>query len=197
MDPRAVTLEGKRVRLRPLAVDDADRLFELSAGDEAIWRLNPESEPDRDEMRRRTEFLVAATAAGTDVAFAQTLAATGEVIGQTTYMAIDRPNGSVEIGRTWLARPHRRTGANTESKYLLMRHAFDDLGANRVWWKTDALNETSRNAILRLGATFEGTLRHHMVTWSGRLRDTVVYSVIRPEWPAVRARLEDRLARRP
>jgi RimJ/RimL family protein N-acetyltransferase len=108
---------------------------------------------------------------------------------------IDKANRRVEIGGTWLGRQWQRTPINTEAKYLMLRHAFDTLDCLRVEFKTDSLNERSRNAILRLGAKEEGILRNHMVTASGRIRHSVYYSIIDSEWPTVRARLEEQLAR--
>jgi RimJ/RimL family protein N-acetyltransferase len=108
-------------------------------------------------------------------------------------MNIDVPNKRVEIGSTWIGRPWQRSAINTEAKYLMMRHAFEVWGCNRVELKTDSLNSKSRNAILRIGAKQEGILRSHMVTWSGRLRDTVYFSVIAPEWPEVKANLEAKM----
>jgi RimJ/RimL family protein N-acetyltransferase len=110
-------------------------------------------------------------------------------------MNIDAANRRVEIGATWLAQSWRRTAINTEAKYLMLRHAFETLGCIRVELKTDALNERSRAAILRIGAREEGTLRQHMLTWSGRLRDTVYFSIIDSEWPGVKASLEAKLKR--
>ena len=110
------------------------------------------------------------------------------------YGALSNDTGRVEIGWTWIARPWQRTALNTEAKYLMLRHAFETLGALRVELKTDALNARSRAAILRIGALEEGVLRKHAVTESGRVRDTVYFSVIDDEWPRVKARLEQMLA---
>ena len=119
----------------------------------------------------------------------------GQVIGSTRFMNIDPANRRLEIGATWIAGPWRRTAVNTEAKYLMLRHAFETLGCIRVELKTDALNQRSRNAIRRVGATEEGTLRQHMITWSGRLRDSVYFSILDSEWPRVKFDLEQKLAR--
>jgi len=132
---------------------------------------------------------------GTELPFVTIERATGVVVGSTRFGNIDRPNRRVEIGWTWVARPWQRTPINTEAKYLMLRHAFEQLGCNRVELKTDALNEQSRAAIRRIGAVEEGILRSHMVTENGRARDTVYYSILRSEWPHVRERLEAKLAR--
>ena len=131
--------------------------------------------------------------AGTALPFATLDAATGEVIGSTRFGNIDLSNRRAEIGWTWLRRDRQRTACNTEAKYLMLRHAFDVLGCIRVELKTDALNQQSRAAILRIGAVEEGILRAHMITASGRLRDSVYYSILDREWPAVRERLEGML----
>jgi RimJ/RimL family protein N-acetyltransferase len=117
----------------------------------------------------------------------------GEVVGSTRYGSVDLDNRRLEIGWTWITPRYQRTAMNTEAKLLLLTHAFERLGANRVELKTDALNQKSRHAIARLGAVEEGTFRKHIVTSSGRVRDTVYYSIIDTEWPAVKARLESRL----
>jgi len=118
----------------------------------------------------------------------------GRVIGSTRFMNIDRVNRRVEIGSTWIALPWQRTAVNTEAKYLMLRHAFEVWKCMRVELKTDALNQKSRNAILRIGAKEEGTLRRHLLTFSGRVRDTVYFSILDDEWAEVKARLEARLA---
>ena len=122
--------------------------------------------------------------------------ATGRPIGSTRFLSIVPEHRRLEIGWTWLGRAWQRTGANREAKLLLLGHAFDQLGANRVEFKTDSRNEPSRTALLGIGATFEGIFRNHMVMPDGPLRHSAYYSVISDEWPAVRARLEASLANR-
>ena len=131
--------------------------------------------------------------AGRALPFATVDRATGTIIGSTRYAAIEPTHRRVEIGWTWLGRAWQRTAANTEAKYLMLRHAFETLGCVRVELKTDALNERSRAAIRRIGAREEGTLRRHMVTSTGRIRDTVYYSILDAEWTQVKAELERRL----
>jgi RimJ/RimL family protein N-acetyltransferase len=121
--------------------------------------------------------------------------ADAKIIGTTRYGAIDRANRSVEIGWTLLSADARRTAANTEAKYLQLRHAFDDLGALRVWLKTDVINERSQRAIERLGAVLEGVIRNERILPGGRIRDAKYYSIIDRDWPQIRARLERLLAR--
>ena len=129
---------------------------------------------------------------GESLVFVTVERASGRMIGSTRFMNIDRANRRVEIGSTWIAPAWQRTAINTEAKYLMIRHAFERWGCIRVELKTDALNEKSRNAILRIGAKEEGTLRRHLVTWTGRVRDTVYFSILDSEWAEVKGRLEGR-----
>lgn len=133
-------------------------------------------------------------AAQLERAFATIDLATGAVVGSTRFMAINRDHRRVEIGFTFLAQRWQRSHANTEAKYLMLRHAFDEWECNRVELITDALNAKSRQAILRLGAKEEGVMRNHMVMRDGRVRDSVLYSIIRAEWPQVRSGLEAKIA---
>jgi RimJ/RimL family protein N-acetyltransferase len=130
---------------------------------------------------------------GESVVFTTVESSSGRVVGSTRFMNIDRNNRRVEIGSTWIAPAWQRTAVNTEAKYLMLRHAFEVWQCLRVELKTDALNHKSRNAILRLRAKEEGTLRRHVVTWTGRVRDSVYFSILDSEWPEVKARLEAKL----
>jgi N-acetyltransferase len=166
-----------------------------AASDQDLWRWTTTQIASMDDMRTYVEAALAAQKEGAALPFATLDASTGDIIGSTRFANIDRANRRVEIGWTWLRRDRQRTGCNTEAKYLMLSHAFDVLGCIRVELKTDALNERSRAAIRRIGGVEEGILRAHMVTASGRLRDTVYYSILSGEWPAVRARLEEMLGR--
>jgi RimJ/RimL family protein N-acetyltransferase len=117
------------------------------------------------------------------------------VVGSTRYMNIDVRNRRLEIGCTWIGKPWQRSAVNTEAKFLMLKHAFEVLSCVRVELKTDFLNDQSRNAILRLGAREEGIFRRHVLTWSGRMRDTVYFSILDDEWPIVMTGLEARLRR--
>jgi N-acetyltransferase len=130
------------------------------------------------------------------VAFATVERASGKVIGSTRFMNIDRANRRVEIGSTWIIPAWQLTTVNTEAKFLMLRHAFEEWRCIRVELKTDALNQKSRKAILRIGAKEEGTLRKHVITWTGRARDSVYFSILDSEWPEVKARLEQKLLSR-
>ncbi len=188
-----VTLEGRHVRLVPMERAHLPALWEV-ARDEELWRWTWNTVRTPADLERYVDVALAQRDAGLALPFVTTDAATGQVIGSTRFGGIEPPHPRVEIGWTWLGRPWQRTAANTEAKYLMLRHAFDALGCLRVELKTDALNERSRRAILRLGAREEGVFRKHGVTGSGRVRDTAWYSIVDDEWPAVRARLEAMLA---
>jgi RimJ/RimL family protein N-acetyltransferase len=189
-----VTLTGKHVRLEPLSMEHAPGLTEVGL-DPDLWRWIPIFVATPEDMRGYLESALRDMAAGTALPFATVDLASGRVAGSTRFMNIDRPNCHVEIGSTWLAAPWRRTAANTEAKYLMLRHAFETLGCMRVELKTDSLNQRSRDAILRIGAKFEGIFRNHMVCYGGRIRHTAWYSIIDSEWPETKARLEEWLAR--
>src|SRR5467141_5214709 len=184
-----VTLEGRHVRLEPLARAHLAGLSEVAL-DEELWRWIPTPVRTREEMAAYIETALNEQEQGTSLPFAIVEKATGRAIGSTRFGNIDRTHHRVEIGWTWVARNWQRTAMNTEAKYLLLEHAFETLGCMRVELKTDSLNERSRAAILRIGAREEGVFRNHMVTASGRIRHTVYFSIIDSEWPAVKARLE-------
>jgi len=189
-----VVLEGRHVRLEPLGREHAARLAPVAADGE-LWRLTREDASTPEELRAYIERALDAQAEGTALPFAIIERESGRAIGSTrfgNYAAVDR---RVEIGWTWVGRPWQRTAVNTEAKLLLLTHAFETLGLRRVELKTDVLNERSRNAILRLGATQEGIFREHIVTMSGRVRDSIWFSILAREWVAVKARLLAALAR--
>jgi RimJ/RimL family protein N-acetyltransferase len=188
-----VTMEGTRVRLEPLTQSHQEALTAIGL-DEEIWRWTSTA-PIRtaEEMAAYIALALAERDGGRALPFATIDRATGRAIGSTRYAAIEPRHRRLEIGWTWLGRAWQRTAANTEAKYLMLRHAFETLGCIRVELKTDALNERSRAAIQRIGAREEGTLRRHMVTSTGRIRDTVYYSILDSEWTQVKAELEGRL----
>jgi RimJ/RimL family protein N-acetyltransferase len=192
MNVEEVTLEGARLRLEPLTRSHHAMLCAVGLDDE-LWRWIPKPVRTAEEMAEYVAFALAEQAAGRALPFAIIDKATGQAIGSTRYGAIEPAHRRVEIGWTWLAKPYHRTAANTEAKYLLLRHAFETLACIRVELKTDSLNERSRAAIRRIGAREEGILRNHMITASGRLRHTVYYSIIAEEWPEVKQGLERRL----
>ena len=191
-----VTLEGSVVLLEPLRREHAGLFWEIAKSDvDEIFRWIPYSMKTPQDFERVIDKGFDEQRRGQSVVFATVERSSGRVIGSTRFMNIDRVNRRVEIGSTWIAPAWQRTGINTEAKYLMLRHAFEVWKCMRVELKTDALNQKSRNAILRIGAKEEGTLRRHLITWSGRVRDTVYFSILDDEWLQVKARLEAMCAR--
>lgn len=193
MDIKPVTLTGRVVRLEPLGETHVPDLAAVGQ-DDSIWAYIPyppvQSEAD---MRAWVLDLLARQAKGTDLPFAVVHLESGRAIGASRYLDIQPANRAVEIGGTWYGRAFQRTAVNTESKYLLLKHAFEDLGCIRVQLKTDRRNERSQRAIERIGAVREGVLRHSMIMPDGYRRDSVYYSILAAEWPGVKARLEGKL----
>lgn len=181
-DPRPLTLEGVHVRLEPLASRHASDLLLAGGGDET-WLYMPipalKTIEDALAMIREAE---AEARAGTEVPFAIVERGSGRAVGSTRFLDLQRPHRALEIGWTWIGPAWRRTAINTECKELLLRHAFEDLGAHRVTLKTDARNVRSQRAIERLGAVREGVLRRHRVCWDGSVRDTVYFGITDEEW---------------
>ena len=195
MDAQPVVLVGERVRLEPIGQQHAWDLYEVGK-DEAIWRYLPRPAfEDLDDARQWIEGCIADRKRGAQIQFAVMHGLEERAIGSTGYLDIDRPNRALEIGMTWYGVDYQRTAVNTECKYLMLRHAFDDLGALRVCLKTDHRNERSQRAIERIGAIRDGVLRNHRIAWDGANRHSVYYSIIDTEWPAVKERLEGMLAR--
>jgi RimJ/RimL family protein N-acetyltransferase len=193
-DGLSVPLEGELVRLEPLRPDHEDALFAASR-DREIWRWLTGSLPTRADLRGWLEWSVAETEAGREAAFATILRATGEPVGSTRYLALRPVHRGLEIGWTWLGRAAWETGVNVEAKLLMLGHAFERMGCQRVEFKTDARNTRSRRALAAIPAEFEGIHRRHMMMSFGP-RDSAYFSVIADDWPAVRSRLEARLAAR-
>lgn len=187
IDPRPMslepaTLEGRIVRLVPMERSHADALL-AAASFPQLWRwtaTTPMSTPD--EMRAYMDTALGERAAGRALPFVTVELASGEIIGSTRFANVSVNDRRVEIGWSWIRPDRQRTGANSEAKALMLKHAFDVLGALRVEIKADALNARSRAAIERLGGSYEGTLRQHMVVLNGRVRDTVYYSILDTEW---------------
>ena len=193
-DPRPVTLAGEHVRLKALRMEHAPALF--AAGDEEeIWRHVIPRPVGLAGYASYIRWALDQAVLGQQLPFAVLRVADGEVVGTTRYAHIDPPNKTVEIGYTWYGKGARRTPVNTESKYLLMTHAFETLGANRVWLQTDKRNERSQSAIARLGALKEAELRNDRILADGWLRTSVVFGVIAEDWPATKRRLQGFLGR--
>src|SRR6201981_3577901 len=191
-----VTLQESLVRLKPIRREHAELFWAVAKNDlDDIFRWIPYVMKTREDFHTLIDKAFAEQGRGESVVFATVERTSGQTIGSTRFMNIDRANRRVEIGSTWIAPAWQRTAVNTEAKYLMLRHAFEVWGCRRVELKTDALNQRSRNAILRIGAKEEGTLRRHAVTWTGRVRDTVYFSILDDEWPEVKARLKAMRAR--
>ncbi len=189
-----VTLQGSVVRLEPICREHAE-MFWQAAKDalDDIFQWIPYRMRTIEDFEQLVEKALGEQERGDSVAFATVELKSGRVIGSSRFMNIDRANRRVEIGSTWIAPAWQRSAVNTEAKYLMLRHAFEVWQCMRVELKTDALNQKSRNAILRIGAKEEGTLRKHLITWTGRVRDTVYFSILDTEWPEARKCLERRL----
>jgi RimJ/RimL family protein N-acetyltransferase len=189
-----VTLEGRIVRLEPLAMAHLEDLARVAfAGD--LWRWTVVQPTNEAELRAWLEAAAANVENGSEMPFATVDRASGRAIGSTRFMSIVPEHRRLEIGWTWVALDHQRTGANREAKLLQMTHAFESLAANRVEFKTDSLNTKANPGLLGIGATYEGKFRNHMVMPGGRLRHSTYYSVTREEWPEVKARLAAKLHR--
>ena len=189
-----VTLQGQYVRLEPLQLEHFDALWSIGQ-DPDLWKLAPYQINTGEKMRTYIRAALDGQELGVALPFVTIEQATDRVVGSTRFGNIDAPNHRVEIGWTWIGQPWQRTPINTEAKFLLLQHAFETWHCIRVEFKTDVLNERSRAAIARLGAKEEGIFRHHMITESGRLRDSIYFSIINEEWPDVKTRLQALLAK--
>jgi len=183
------------VRMEPLELGHFDALAEF-AFKEGVWRWTANLMNSREDLQRYVDKALDERASGSSLPFVTVERASGRVVGSTRFGNIDRDNRKAEIGWTWIDPAWQRTFVNTEAKLLMLTHAFESWKCVRVELKTDALNTRSRAAIRRIGATEEGTLRNHMIIESGRNRDTVYFSIIESEWPAVKEDLRAMLARR-
>lgn len=192
MQLASITLEGRYVRLEPLRAHHVDALTR-AALDPRIWEFTGSIIRNAGEMQKYVEEALGLQHAGTAMPFVTVERSSGTVIGSTRFGNIDVTNRRAEIGWTWLNPKWWRTAINTEAKYLMLRHAFEQWKCIRVELKTAAKNQRSRDAILRIGAKEEGILRHHMIQPDGSYRDSVYFSVLDEEWPAVRERLETTL----
>jgi N-acetyltransferase len=193
--PSPVVLEGETVRLEPLSARHLSDLRAAGDEDPTIFQWMSTNPYAADGWEGWIAEALAGQAKGAYICWVTVDRATGKAIGSTRFGDIEPANRRVEIGWTWLAASRQRTRANTEAKLLQLRYAFDELGAERVAFKTDGRNVQSQEAIERLGAVREGTLRRHIRMPDGFMRDTVYYSILRDEWPTVKERLEARLAR--
>ena len=189
-----VSLEGRYIRLEPIGPQHAAALWAVS-GDAEIYRFKPYALHSEDDLRGFIAKAERAHARGEGMSFVTIDRASSLPVGSSSYLAADQANRRLEIGATWVTPARQRTPINSEAKLLMLTHAFETLGCLRVEFKTDRLNEKSRRALERIGAVEEGIFRSHMVMPGGRIRDSVYFSIIASEWPAVKARLEGFVAR--
>jgi len=192
-----VALDGVHVRLEPLSLSHLAALTEIGL-DPDLWRWTTQLVRSPQDMEEYVKGALAEQLRGVALPFATVHKGAGQggrerVVGSTRFGAIEPAHRKVEIGWTWIGSYWQRSVVNTEAKYLMLRHAFETWGCVRVEFKTDRLNEPSRRALLRIGATEEGILRAHLITAAGRVRDSVYFSIIAEEWPAVKAELEKKL----
>ena len=189
----SLVLEGRHVRLEaPSHAHSPD--LAMVALDPELWRWTTVQIHSVDDLNAYIDGIIALRASGAAIPFIAIDRATGRAIGGTRFANMDAQNRRVEIGWTWLGRPYQRRAFNTEAKLLMLSHAFDRMNCIRVEFRVNAFNIKSREAVARIGAREEGTLRHHMILPDGRLIDWVYYSILQEEWPRVRAGLEEKLA---
>ena len=192
MDCSPIILEGQHARLAPLSLADADALI-AAAADGELWKTNVTIIPDASGMKRYIQAALDGQSMGKELPFVVVRKSTNDIVGTTRFYEIFPHDRKCAIGYTWLAKSAQRTPVNTECKLLLLTHAFETWNCVRVELITDVLNQQSRAAILRLGAKQEGILRKHMILPTGRVRDSVFFSVTDDEWPDVKRRLVSRL----
>jgi len=189
-DVEPITLVGKRVRLEPLSFEHMDGLHKAAKLDsDGVFKYHIMPIDSLDTCHKWIQEALADQNKGTSLPFVTIDTSTGNIVGATRFLAIDKANLRAEIGYTWLGILYQRTGINREAKYLMLKHAFEEWRLRRVEFKTHHLNTQSRTALLRLGAKEEGTLRKHMVTADGGVRNTVYFSIIDDEWPEIKRRL--------
>ena len=188
------TLRGAALRLEPMREDHAEALC-LVGLDPAVMRYMPDPVRTADQMDAFVQAAIAARASRAAIPFVTVIVdgSSETVAGTTRFMSIDARNRRMEIGGTWIGQQWQRTRVNTEAKYLMLRHAFEELECLRIEFKTDSLNERSRAALLRIGAVPEGVFRNHVITSEGRIRHSVYFSITAEGWPEVKVRLEKML----
>jgi N-acetyltransferase len=187
-----IVLEGAHVRLEPLRADHTQALCQVGL-DESIWRWTANIVASEADIERYVNIALADRDLGVALPFVTVDRHSSSIVGSTRFGSIDVANRKVEIGWTWINPEWQRTRINTEAKLLMLSHAFEVWHCIRVELKTDANNERSRNAIRRIGGVEEGTLRNHMITESGRFRDSVYFSIIETEWETVKGDLTEKL----
>ena len=195
MEVKPVILTGAHVRLEPMTEEHIPALAGIGVG-QPFWHFMLYGDMNSEEdMRNWVGDILERAEKGTDLPFVAVHLASERLAGATRYLNIMPKDRGLEIGGTWYGPDFQRTPVNTECKYLLLRHAFETLGCIRVQLKTDSRNERSQRAIERIGAVKEGVLRNHMILPDGYIRHSVFYSILDTEWPGVKRRLEEMLAR--
>jgi RimJ/RimL family protein N-acetyltransferase len=187
-----ITLEGKYIILRPPLFDDIEGLSN-AARDGEVWNSRFSQFPHPNEMQKYIQGMLDLSSKGLILPFTTIDKNSNTIVGTTRYLNIDYENLRLEIGHTWIAKSWRNTYVNTEAKFLMLQYAFEKLECIAVEIRTDILNTVSRKAIQRLGAKQDGVLRHHKIMRDGRIRDTVCYSIIKPEWKQVKVNLIEKL----
>lgn len=188
------SLVGDKVLLEPMSLDHVDELAVVGLHPD-LWEFTVDRVLSRERMHSLVEQALQARATGTALPFVTKIAQSDKIVGSTRFGNIDANNRKAEIGWTWVTPEFQRSFVNTEAKLLMLTHAFEHWGCIRVEFKTDATNLRSRNAILRLGGKEEGILRNHMITESGRFRDSVYFSILEEEWPTVKVGLLEKLSK--
>ena len=186
------TLVGRYIILRPPSIEDIDGLS-IVARDGEIWNNRFSQFPNLNEIEKYIQEMLDLSSKGSILPFITIHKASNTIVGTTRYLNIDYENHRLEIGHTWIAKSWRKTYVNTEAKFLMLQYAFEKLACIAVEVGTDVLNTVSRQAIQRLGAKQDGILRHHKIMRDGRIRDTVCYSIIKPEWKQVKKNLMKKL----
>ena len=187
-----ITLEGRYIILRPPSIEDIEGLS-IAARDGEIWNNRFSQFPNPNEIEKYIQEMLDSSSKGSILPFITIHKSSNTIVGTTRYLNIDYENHRLEIGHTWIAKSWRKTYVNTEAKFLMLQYAFEKLACIAVEIRTDVLNTVSRKAIQRLGAKQDGILRHHKIMRDGRIRDTVCYSIIKPEWKQVKENLIKKL----
>jgi RimJ/RimL family protein N-acetyltransferase len=186
------SLEGNHIRLLPLATSHFEELCQIGL-DEHLWRLTTNQLKSRDDMRQYIKTALDEQATGLCLPFVIVDKQSGKVVGSSRYHSLNRTNRRLVIGHTWIARNWQRTFVNTETKYLMLTHAFEALGCVRVEFIVNSINDRSRQAMLRIGAQHEAILRSYTIAKDGQPKDVALFSIINTDWPNVKANLEQKL----
>ncbi|MCM3664270.1 GNAT family N-acetyltransferase [Mesobacillus subterraneus] len=191
---REIKLDGQTVRLVPMEIEQLDDLWKAGHLQE-IWEFTASKIKSKEDMREAIKAAADEREKGTQYPFVVVDKETGKIIGSSRYLDISEAHKSLEIGWTWYHPEYWRTRVNTETKFLMLGHAFEEMGMNRVQFCTDSRNIRSRKAIARLGAEKEGVLRKHRIIADGYVRDTVVFSIIKDDWQMVKSLLQEKMNR--